>query len=59
MLGYSAIVNNLDFAAVSFPVTTVDYAVDMRQFNDDTMSPEDAKAHADCKTYPHAPRSAH
>lgn len=47
--GYSAIVNYLDYTAVSFPVTTVNESIDIRQFDRNMKNAKDAKVQVDCE----------
>ncbi|ETN37459.1 uncharacterized protein HMPREF1541_08450 [Cyphellophora europaea CBS 101466] len=41
--GYSAVVNYLDFTAISFPVTRVNESIDAKQFDRNPKSADDAK----------------
>jgi len=45
--GYSAVVNYLDFTAISFPVTRVNESIDAKQFDRNPKSADDAKVLAD------------
>lgn len=59
-IGYCAIVNYLDFTAVSFPVTTVNESIDTELFQEGVAKGEDAKVQADCKSVvdPHVSSTA-